>query len=510
MQKTTRSTRESEAKIYFPISDAITGTEISGTLSKVSQRQVIIHIRARDIDQLPNEKELDNIRLLIDGTSLFFRGMLKKIPPLQLEISIVSMNDHDRLVYNNFLLDRFDRQYELSRKVEEIALEEIQQLNKELSLSLKVEEAALAEAQKMNEELLVAQKELINSRNQLEAILNGITDGIYLINKDFHLLALNKKQMEWVAEGIDDPIGRRCYQVFFDLDEPCAHCTAQKTFSTFLPERQSLSTQLNERNVYLEYFSFPINDEGDELYQVVQYVQDVTERKEMEDHLFQTEKMASLGTMTAGIAHELRNPLSSISMTIQLIKKKQDIDAKFSKKIGKIETQVNKAGKILSDIKTFSRKEKLTFKSMEVSVLVDNLLSQMVEMGTLKGVHLERDLQQTASVMVEPDQLDQVVINLVRNAADAMEELKNPTLRVKTGNFDDNQVFISVEDTGEGISEEKLKKIFDPFFTTKPPGKGTGLGLALCYKIIERHRGTIKVHSVVGDGSRFTILLPCA
>lgn len=509
MVNTTLSGHEEEERVIFPNGCMKSGEIRNAAISVASPKKVIVRFDDRAVDFFQEHQNIENLTMVLNGKRISFNGNIKKRVDHQYEIVIQKISDQDRILYDKFLLSRLDKQFELSRKVEELALDEIQQLNKELSLSLKVEEAALAEAQRVNEELLEAQKNLITSRNQLKAILDGITEGIYLIDREFELLSLNKKQFELIGKtGKASPLGQKCYTLFFNRNEPCNFCPALHTFKTAKAERTSVKLVVHQQDRNIEFSSFPIFDENENVHQVVQYIQDVTERREMEEHLFQTEKMASLGTMTAGIAHELRNPLSSISMTIQLIKRKSSINEKIKKKINKIEKQVNKAGKILADIKSFSRKEKLDFTATELSTLVKQTMEQLDEIGKFKRIKVETNLNKTFKVMVEADQIDQVVINLITNAVDAMIKIPEPRLIVTTGNLDASNVFISVEDNGEGMNSEKIKKIFDPFFTTKPPGKGTGLGLALCYKIIERHRGTIKVSSDLNEGSKFTIIIP--
>lgn len=503
-----KSLREQKPQISLVLDFLDPDTPFIGTVIKASPRKMSVEFKDDDYFLIPDDHINEKISFTSRDFTVLFKGKLEKKSPSYIEINILAMDDAERISYNNFLLNRLDKQYELSRKVEELALEEIQQLNKELSLALKVEEAALTETQRMNEELLVAQRELLQSRNLLQAIFDSITEGIYLIDKRYKLLAYNKKQRERSQYRPSDDPGLKCYQILYRNDTPCVNCPAALTFHSGKPEKRSWHIPSRDKVAMLEYSSFPVHDDRGDVVQAVQYVQDITERKEIEEHLFQTEKMASLGTMTAGIAHELKNPLSSISMTIQLLKRKHDFDEAVLKKLDKVETQVNKAGKIVADVKRFSRKEKLMFSKVDLVSHLGKLIKELEELGTFKSVELVTDFMYSASVNIEPDQFDQVLINLFKNAIDALELQEAPRIRVITEKSENNSVRVIIEDNGSGMSDSQIQKIFDPFFTTKPPGKGTGLGLAISYKIIERHRGTIKVQSQLHRGSRFIITLP--
>jgi two-component system NtrC family sensor kinase len=219
--------------------------------------------------------------------------------------------------------------------------------------------------------------------------------------------------------------------------------------------------------------------------------------------LIQSEKMASLGQLSAGVAHEINNPLANISLNAQMLL--QDIeDEKVKGRLTKIEGNVDRATKIVKSLLEFSRTPEFHPSLTDINELISKTLD-IVEHEVKRLEVIEKFDKELSDVPVDPNQLQQVIMNMITNAAQAMPEGGTLTLRTeKTGDF----VEIEIRDTGDGIQQENLTKIFDPFFTTKKVGRGTGLGLSISYRIIEKHGGFIDVDSEPGKGTSFTIKLP--
>jgi len=232
------------------------------------------------------------------------------------------------------------------------------------------------------------------------------------------------------------------------------------------------------------------------------------ELKTTKDQLVQSEKLASLGTMAAGIAHEIKNPLTSIQLFSQMMAEKFD-DHEFRQKFTEIvPPEVDRLNRIVSELVTFAKPSKMT---MEPSNLND-VLEKSIRLSEISfkkmNLKIVRELGQVPQVTADGQKLMQTFLNLMMNAAHSMEE-KGGTLTIRTS-FDpaSNMVLASVIDTGTGMSPDTIKQIFDPFFTTKE--KGTGLGLAITKRIIDEHNGKISVKSEVGKGTTFTVSLPIA
>ena len=236
-------------------------------------------------------------------------------------------------------------------------------------------------------------------------------------------------------------------------------------------------------------------------------------------------KMASLGQLTAGVVHEVLNPLNIISAHVQLLLAEAEKGSKTEEDLRSIREEIDRIVEITDGLLRFSRKEKSISGEVEINSLLEKIISIVEPEMKLSNIKFIRRFEEgLPKIAANSDELRQVFLNMITNAKGAMAE--GGTLTVKTrrvrdrskkekaspprraGELKGDFVKISFEDTGCGISKEKLNSVFDPFFTTKMEGKGTGLGLSISYGIIENHGGTISVESEVGKGTTFIINLP--
>ena len=238
-------------------------------------------------------------------------------------------------------------------------------------------------------------------------------------------------------------------------------------------------------------------------------LEDITEKKKMEEQLQQASKLASLGKLTAGISHEIGNPLASISSLVQELKSlkmESGEDKEFtSESLKTINSHIERIAKIVRSLGDFARistKEKIP---SNISEILDRTINLVKYDKRFKNVQLVPNIDTIPPFRINPDQIQQVFLNLMLNSIDAMPDGGKLTVSMKKT---DNSVEIIFSDTGTGIDETIIDRIFDPFFTTKSPGRGTGLGLSICYGIIREHNGTITVKSRRGEGTTFTIRLP--
>jgi Na+/proline symporter/signal transduction histidine kinase len=238
-------------------------------------------------------------------------------------------------------------------------------------------------------------------------------------------------------------------------------------------------------------------------------LEDITEKKKMEEQLQQASKLASLGKLTAGISHEIGNPLASISSLVQELKSlkmESGEDREFtSESLKTINSHIERIAKIVRSLGDFARistKEKIP---SNISEILDRTINLVKYDKRFKNIQLVPNIDTIPPFRINPDQIQQVFLNLMLNSIDAMPDGGKLTVSMKkTG----NSVEVIFSDTGVGIDETIIDRIFDPFFTTKSPGRGTGLGLSICYGIIREHNGTITVKSRKGEGTTFTIRLP--
>jgi C4-dicarboxylate-specific signal transduction histidine kinase len=236
------------------------------------------------------------------------------------------------------------------------------------------------------------------------------------------------------------------------------------------------------------------------------------ELRDKQEQLVQAGKLATLGELTTGVAHELNNPLNNIGLFIGNATDQLRlglIDPKrLEHELQKAMEQVRKATSIISHLRTFGRAAPVSVERVDVDEVIERSLSLMQEQLRLRGIEVELDLcAEELIVLGNAIQLEQVFINLLTNARDALEEAPQKTIRIGSS-CDERWIRIAFADTGAGIAPDLEQRIFDPFFTTKEVGTGTGLGLSITYSIVKEHGGEITVSSEPDGGARFLIALP--
>ena len=233
---------------------------------------------------------------------------------------------------------------------------------------------------------------------------------------------------------------------------------------------------------------------------------DIDELQRLNDQLIRAEKLAAMGTLAAGVAHEVNNPLASISSLVQMMRAQEGHSAETREKLNMISDQIQRITQVTKDMTNFARSRPAAKTESDVNEIVRTALRLASFDKAFQKLEVYTDLgQNLAPVFADEDQLQQVFLNLFLNARDAMANGGN--LSIKTTEKA-NEIVIEIADSGTGIAESDRQSIFDPFFTTKAPGSGTGLGLAVCYGIVTAHGGRIDVTSNKPFGTRFTVRLP--
>ena len=245
------------------------------------------------------------------------------------------------------------------------------------------------------------------------------------------------------------------------------------------------------------------------------------EKELMNDQIVETGKLASLGEMAAGIAHEINNPVAIMVeeagwiedlLEEEEFKKGENLD-EFERALKQIRTQGRRCKEITHKLLSFARKTDSRIQDVSINELIEELVMLSEQRAKYSNVTIQADLQKNLpNLRVSQSELQQVLLNLMNNALDAMEKTGG-NLRITTRMEGNNiivgdHILIEVADNGPGIPAANLAKIFDPFFTTKPVGKGTGLGLSICYGIIKKMGGDIEVRSVIDEGATFTVKVP--
>ncbi|MDH4274413.1 MAG: ATP-binding protein [Gammaproteobacteria bacterium] len=233
--------------------------------------------------------------------------------------------------------------------------------------------------------------------------------------------------------------------------------------------------------------------------------------KKAQAALVQSEKMSAFGQMSAGIAHEVKNPLAGILGYVQLARRKIETDHVIQRNLEIIESETKRCTKIISNLMQFARQEKTLHLPLDVNKVVTDSITIFDHQLSIQGVKVESDLQQgLPKILGDANQLQQILMNFAINAQQAMEGRNGSFFKLTTLLTPEDQVRVIAEDNGPGMSDEVREKIFEPFFTTKPAGRGTGLGLSVTYGIVNAHNAKIKCESQVGVGTRFILDFPVA
>ena len=235
---------------------------------------------------------------------------------------------------------------------------------------------------------------------------------------------------------------------------------------------------------------------------------DIERLRQLNEQLIRTEKLAAAGTLAAGVAHEVNNPLASISSLIQILQARPDADDDAKEMLRLISTQISRISRVLNDMMDFARVRPSSRSSIDIGKMIDASIRLANFDKRFSSLKVEREIEDNVPLVdADPDQIQQVFLNLLLNARDAMAGCGDLIIRAHYDSRIDS-VAIEFVDTGPGIAPEDLPHIFDPFFSTKPTGNGTGLGLAVCYGIITSHGGRIEVRANNGRGTKVEIVLP--
>ncbi len=286
----------------------------------------------------------------------------------------------------------------------------------------------------------------------------------------------------------------------------------------YFPKR--LHYKLGGEPFFVNMHACPISYRG--RHAIIIAVTDITEMIEKDAQLIQAGKMKSLGEMSAGVAHEINQPLNAIKMGSEFLSmmREEDMDVPkehFLEVVNEISIQVDRAAEIINTLRSFGRKSDLIEEKVDLNNPIKAALSMLRRQFELDNIRFELDLNDDIPpVLAHSNRLQQVVFNLVANARDAINERCSPhdmscdrRILIRTGT-DMNSVFAEIEDTGLGIDEKDQQKIFEPFFTTKETGQGMGLGLSITYGIVRDYGGGIRIKSEKGQGTVFRMQFPAA
>ena len=372
-------------------------------------------------------------------------------------------------------------------------------------------------------ELKKIEAEIKENAEKFRALAENSPDTIMRFDRDFRHLYVNSNVEKQTGIPASSFIGKTHRELGFP-EELCIlwEKAIEKVFKTGMTNRVEFKLP---SGIWIDWFLSPEFDENGKIKAVITAARDITEIKNKEEklidlqaQLFQSAKLASLGQLSSGVAHEINNPLTAILNNLQLIKilldqKKEISFEEFKKIITYIEESALSCKKIVQNMLSFSRATKGVFDKISLNDAIKNAVSLIEFEYSLQNVYIEKNLKPDLPfIMGDIQLLQQVILDLLNNSFWAIKKKgREGKITLTTDyNQEDKKVILLVSDTGIGIPEENIGHIFEPFFTTKAPGEGTGLGLSIVYDIIRRHNATISVESKVNFGTTFKIVFPIA
>jgi len=405
---------------------------------------------------------------------------------------------------NDYLVTKEENEISTTKYLE--ILSELKDKNKKLHDLQKNLEKKIEERTK---ELRESKKILQEKSEELQIMLDSSPAMIFYKDKKNRFVRVNKSFADLLGMPINDIIGKKDFELFPEDAEHFRKDDLEviQTGKAELNIVEHLKTPKGERWIVMD--KIPYRDINGNVVGIIGFALDFTERKYLEEQLLQSEKLASIGQVLSGMAHELNNPLSIVSGFSEIMKSVPYIKKEEQDTLDKIIWAAQKCSALVENLLKFSRKYKIEKTNVRVNDIICDSVALRENQFKVDNIIIEKDLSPTLPMTVgDSNQLQSVFLNIINNSYDAMYTAnKKGKLIIKTYQ-EENDIVIKFIDDGPGVPKEYQDKLFDPFFTTKDVGKGTGLGLSLSYKIIREHGGQFYLDKTYDKGAKFIVKIP--
>jgi two-component system, NtrC family, sensor kinase len=375
--------------------------------------------------------------------------------------------------------------------------------------------AATELSQDLASEVALRTREMDAQRDFSAKIIDALPVGLYVIDRAYRIRAWNRKR-ETGTQGVsrEEAMGREIFDVLDRQPRGLLKREFDRVFDSGEIQQVEMESRASGETRYYRITKIPMRQDGDDITHVVTIGEDLTEWRGAQHRLAETEKLAAIGQLAAGVMHEINNPLATILACSEALALRAEnlppaAREAWEEYLKIIDTEVQRCRRIVDGLLDFSRPRTGEKRPTDVNALLEQTLFLLKHHDRFKALTIVRELgADLPRVDADPERLIQSFMALMLNAMDAMDS--RGVLTVRTGRHPEreDEVVVEFADTGTGIRQDDLPKIFEPFFTTKAPGRGTGLGLSICYGIIAEHRGRLEVESRVGVGSTFKVFLP--
>jgi two-component system NtrC family sensor kinase len=375
--------------------------------------------------------------------------------------------------------------------------------------------AAAELSQDLASEVAQRTREVEAQRNFAARIIDSLPVGLYVIDRAYRIRAWNRKR-EAGTQGVarEDAIGREIFEVLDRQPRDLLKGEFDRVFATGEIQELEMESQMSGETRYYRISKIPMRLEGEGISHVITVGEDVTEWRQVQQRLSQSDKLAAIGQLAAGVMHEINNPLATILACTEGLALRSELLApndrtSYDEYLHIIDTEVQRCRRIVDSLLEFSRPKTSAKQAVDVNTIVEQTLFLLKHHDRFRRLTVVRELApDLPRVLADSERLIQSFMALMLNAMDAMDARGILTVHTQRHARRQDEVLVEFIDTGHGIPQDHLPKIFEPFYTTKPQGRGTGLGLSICYGIIQEHRGRIEVESQIGVGSVFKVYLP--